>query len=81
MDSEGVTRVVDDRQNLFGFFEDDVEACRGLGILWNPWMIKVEVISRARHWKVVKVHCVSIDLNDIWVNMYGPTKMKDKRLI
>ncbi|XP_059078117.1 uncharacterized protein LOC131067935 [Cryptomeria japonica] len=50
----------------------------GLGILWNPLAVQVDVVSSSKHWQVVKVISKTMNFSCFLFNVYGPTLAVDK---
>ncbi|XP_059076616.1 uncharacterized protein LOC131063353 [Cryptomeria japonica] len=66
------------RQKWSGHFVDSDGALGGLGILWNPLAIQVEVVSSYKHWQMVKVISKTMNFSCFLVNVYGLTLVVDK---
>ncbi|XP_059077996.1 uncharacterized protein LOC131876577 [Cryptomeria japonica] len=66
------------RQKWLGHFVDSDGASGGLGILWNPLVVHVEVVSRSKYWQMVKVISKTMNFSCFLVNVYGPTLAVDK---
>ncbi|XP_059070799.1 uncharacterized protein LOC131860405 [Cryptomeria japonica] len=57
-----------------GFFASVVGSSGGLGIIWNPILIKVEELINAHSWQLCKIHSFSINYDFFLINIYGPMK-------
>lgn len=66
------------RQKWSGHFVDSDGASGGLGILWNPLAIHVEVVSSSKYWQMVKVISKTMNFSCFLVNVYGPTLAIEK---
>ncbi|XP_059078013.1 uncharacterized protein LOC131032223 [Cryptomeria japonica] len=76
--SEEAARTLGVRQRWSGFFVDAEGASSGLGILWNPQLVKVEAVSSSRYWQLAKVSSRTINFSGFLINVYGPIKIADK---
>ncbi|XP_057814902.2 uncharacterized protein LOC131028604 [Cryptomeria japonica] len=76
--SEEVARILGVRQRWSSFFVDVEGASVGLGILWNPQLVKVEAVSSFRYWQMEKVSSQTINFSGFLINVYGPIKSADK---
>ncbi|XP_059067732.1 uncharacterized protein LOC131858499 [Cryptomeria japonica] len=78
LDREAVACISGVRQRWSGHFVDSDGASGGLGILWNPLVVQVEVVSSSKHWQVVKVISKTMDFSCFLFNIYGSTLVVDK---
>ncbi|XP_057852131.2 uncharacterized protein LOC131062486 [Cryptomeria japonica] len=76
--SEEAARILGVRQRWSGFFVDAEGASGGLGILWNPQLVKVEAVSSSRYWQMAKVSSQTINFSGFLINVYGLIKTADK---
>ncbi|XP_057857632.1 uncharacterized protein LOC131066802 [Cryptomeria japonica] len=76
--SEEAARFLGVKQRWSGFFVDSEGASGGLGILWNPQLVKVEAVSSSRYWQMAKVNSRIFNFSSFLINVYGPTKIADK---
>ena len=56
-------------------------ASGGLAIIWNPKNYQVEPLRINKNWIGVKVSDWSISLTFNLINLYGPTKNYDKKVV
>ncbi|XP_057829385.2 uncharacterized protein LOC131040463 [Cryptomeria japonica] len=75
---EDAARVFGVRQRWFGFFVESEGASGGLGILWNPLVVQVDVVSCSKHWQMVKVNSKIMNFSCFLINVYGPTLAMEK---
>ncbi|XP_059070751.1 uncharacterized protein LOC131860368 [Cryptomeria japonica] len=75
---EDAARVFGVRQRWYGFFVDSEGTSGGLGILWNPLVVQVDVVSFSKHWQMVKVISKIINFSCFLINVYGPTLAAEK---
>ncbi|XP_057819425.2 uncharacterized protein LOC131032467 [Cryptomeria japonica] len=75
---EDAARVFGVRQRWSGFFVESEGAPGGLGILWNPLVVQVDVVSSSKHWQMVKVNSKIIKFSCFLINVYGPTLAMEK---
>ncbi|XP_059070202.1 uncharacterized protein LOC131859930 [Cryptomeria japonica] len=66
------------RQRWSGHFVDSDGASGGLGIMWNPLVVQVDVVSSSKHWQVVKVISKTMNFSCFIFNVYGSTLAVDK---
>ncbi|XP_059068653.1 uncharacterized protein LOC131027512 [Cryptomeria japonica] len=75
---EDGARVFGVRQRWFGFFVELEGASGGLGILWNPLALQVDVVSSSKHWQMVKVNSKIMNFSCFLINVYSPTLAVEK---
>ncbi|XP_057842189.2 uncharacterized protein LOC131051639 [Cryptomeria japonica] len=76
--SEEAARILGVRQRWSGFFVNAKGASGGLGILWNPQLVKVEAVSSSKYWQLAKVRSQTINFSSFLITVYGPIKTTDK---
>ncbi|XP_059065362.1 uncharacterized protein LOC131857179 [Cryptomeria japonica] len=76
--SLGLSTEIGETERWSGHFVDSDGASGGLGILWNPLAIQVEVVSSSKNWQMVKVISKTMNFSCFLVNVYGPTLVVDK---
>lgn len=57
---------------------DSKGASGGLGILWNPLVVQVDVVSCSKHWQMVKMNSKTMNFSCFLINVYGPTLAVEK---
>ena len=59
-------------------FQQSQGASGGLGIIWNPRLINMEVLSLQVNWMGMRVTSTKTNLQLVLINIYGPTSIEDK---
>ncbi|XP_057842338.2 uncharacterized protein LOC131051743 [Cryptomeria japonica] len=54
-------------------------ASGGIGIIWNPLVVKGEVVDEGKHWQQCKITLLSNNESFFIYNIYGPTATPEKR--
>ena len=62
-------------------FQESRGASGGLGILWDPRKVNINIINCTKNWISGKAHSLKSDLNFTIINVYGPIKNTDKLTI
>ena len=53
-------------------------ASGGLGIIWNPRQISIELISSQTNWMGARISSTKSYIKFVIINIYGPTPIADK---
>ena len=73
---------IDKRLGLWNSsFQESIGASGGLGILWNPRKVDLNIISLNTNWMSGWVQSLKSDLKFIIINIYGPITNLSKRLV
>ena len=56
-------------------------ASGGLGIIWNPRQINIELLSSQTNWMGARITSTKSNLQTIIVNVYGPSLPTDKLIV
>ncbi|GLJ54075.1 hypothetical protein SUGI_1157650 [Cryptomeria japonica] len=51
----------------------------GLGVMWNPLSVKVDLVEQAHHWMICNVLSVKENLDFPLINVHGPTNTVEKQ--
>ncbi|XP_059073397.1 uncharacterized protein LOC131874164 [Cryptomeria japonica] len=61
-----------------GIFQEAIGTARGLGVIWNPSLVKVTLLEKVEHWMLCTVYSFKENLNFPLINVYRPTKTLEK---
>ncbi len=81
MEVEEATKVFGVRQEWSGSFFEVNNASGGLGIIWNSRLLKGDPMLKARFWQAFRFSSLTINFSGILINVYGPTKLEEKKVI
>ena len=58
-----------------------LRASGGLGILWDPRKVSINILNSSNNWISGKVQSLKSDLNFMIINVYGPVNNTSKKLV
>ncbi|XP_059068246.1 uncharacterized protein LOC131858814 [Cryptomeria japonica] len=61
-----------------GVFQEANGSAGGLGILWKPDSVKVNLSKKGENWMICNVYSIRENLEFPLINVYGPSKTADK---
>ena len=65
----------------YTYLQESRGAARGLGIIWNPRKVTLNILKSSPSWINSKIKSIKTNLQFVLINIYGPIHNLDKKVI